>query len=177
MSPSDRRESKWINPEFQNHFLKTVFMLEGLAMFAGASLMAVAWCVFYLMPGAFVFHWSIYLGIFLVASVCISLGVVGITLRTSHNICGPIFRVIECLKALRRHEHPGFIQFRQDDYFKELEEAVNDTLEVIYDQEDYNTFQGDGGKVHELMPKPGPVQMIHSTGAAAHDPNSKWMAI
>ncbi|MBI1785758.1 hypothetical protein HYR69_11495 [Candidatus Sumerlaeota bacterium] len=158
MNQLDRRQTSWINPEFQGRFVRTMLMLQVVAMIAGGTIIGLGWCVFGYLPGVMEFHPIVYGVMFLIGAGAIGGGVLLYAIQTSHKICGPLHRVIQCLKSVQRQEHPGPIEFRYDDYFKELEEVVNDTIELLYDQEVSETFRRSEPSPEMRMVPPGAAQ-------------------
>jgi hypothetical protein len=49
--------------------------------------------------------------------------------RLSHRFCGPVYRILKELEAVRRGERPGPIRLRSGDEFQELAEALNATFD------------------------------------------------
>jgi hypothetical protein len=49
----------------------------------------------------------------------------------SHRFCGPVYRILKELEAVRRGERPGPIRLRRSDEFRELAQALNATFEAF----------------------------------------------
>lgn len=54
------------------------------------------------------------------------------SVRVSHTICGPVYRLEVALKQLKRGERPDPIVLRKGDELHELVELFNETVEAIH---------------------------------------------
>lgn len=51
----------------------------------------------------------------------------------SHRIAGPLYKLQKHLRAIREGLSPGKLFFRKGDYFQEVADDLNDTIEVLED--------------------------------------------
>ncbi len=58
------------------------------------------------------------------------IGLMGMFL--SHNVAGPIYRIITSLEGMKAGSKPQKIKIRKNDMFQELPEAINSAMEKIH---------------------------------------------
>lgn len=51
----------------------------------------------------------------------------------SHRIAGPIYKLQKHLRLIREGQHPGRLFFRKGDYFHDIADDLNDTINYIED--------------------------------------------
>lgn len=146
MVPTERRQTSWINPTFQGKFVKTLLLMNCVAMVVGGLILATGWFLLAYMPAQLDFPMPVYFLVFLVCAGALGAVITYMTVEISHRICGPVHRVLQVLESVQRNEHPGPVMFRQTDYFYELEESVNATLDMLYDHEVFETFKAPEGR-------------------------------
>ncbi len=139
MGEDNRRRQYWINPTFQKRFVRAMLYLELFGVVAAAGVAGLGW-LFLVFVNYFDFHWIVYVLILTIFTSLVASAVAYVTIHTSHRICGPIFRVMEHLKMIQEGMDPPPIQTRENDYFQDLVEAVNDTLSMFEKLKSKRTF-------------------------------------
>lgn len=126
---NDRRQTYRIDAEFQSRFR---MMILGLAFLATAMTALFSASVLYVVrnPDSLPDRLWVPVGFFVLAWL---LGgwIVYLCDRLSHRFCGPVYRILKELEAVRRGERPGPIRIRRGDEYRELVEALNATFEAF----------------------------------------------
>lgn len=127
-----RRRRYWIDPGFQKRFLFMLLTIEIITLGVGA-----------LMPTflAFLFIYPVtesasdvtkILGAFTIVAFFASASLAYLSIRISHTICGPAYRLQVALKQLKNGEKPEKIVLRKGDELRELVDLFNETVEAIH---------------------------------------------
>lgn len=129
-NPKPRRQY-WINPPFQTRIVRAILLFV-LVIVGETGLFAALVAYVLLNPAAVQGSMLTYMSIALfAAAISVSAIFVWLGVRISHRICGPIYRVIKDLEAVRRGEKKGPIRLRKGDEFQELAAALNETFDVF----------------------------------------------
>ncbi len=125
----DRRRSYLIDPKFQNRFRAAMLAFAVvILLLAQLTSLGVAYAathqVEYLRTLWLPVGWAL-------LSIPATISIFYLSDRLSHRLCGPVFIMRRTLEAVRRGERPEPIQLRRKDEFRELADALNETLVAL----------------------------------------------
>lgn len=132
----NRRRRYWIDPGFQGRFLRMILTLLFAVLFFGI-VMPVFFCVIVLESASMQGPSSPLVvlaagALAFVISACIA----RLTIRMSHRICGPVFRIQKSLECMKRGERPQRIVLRKGDELVELVELLNEVVDSLFGSAD-----------------------------------------
>ncbi len=125
--PTERRIYR-IDPDFQDRFRRHVLAFA-LAL-AGIALL-------FALGVRYVLSWAPLISslagpvLLVIAAVATGAGMLHLCDRFSNRCCGPIYRIIRILDAVRDGQPPQLITLREGDEFQDLARALNEVLPLI----------------------------------------------
>lgn len=126
---ADRRRGHRIDPAFQSRFR---LRMLGLALVVATLCMLLSRGVSWVVAHPESLPESLWVPATLAGlGVLASAAILGLCDRLSHRYCGPAWRILRTLEAVRRGERPEPIRLRRGDEFQELAEELNGVLRQL----------------------------------------------
>jgi len=132
-TPRFRRRSLWINPAFQLRLLAAIWTIVVAAMSVAAVATVFYFAFFHKAPeSAVVQGWTGALGRAALALLILLVLLVWASVRVTHRIAGPVYRVLRTLERLTLGDLPSpSIRFRRGDAFPEVAEHLNQAIDAL----------------------------------------------
>lgn len=127
-----RRRQHWIDSEFQGRFLTTIMKLVILTMSVSIIIPLLLGYIMSLPYSSTAVDWKLTTLCFSIVAIIACLGLAYLSVRISHRICGPIYRIKKSLEAVQQGECPDRIVLRKGDELQDLAELFNEVLEKLY---------------------------------------------
>lgn len=125
-APEERRKSHRCDPRVQNRYRLALLQLVVVALIPAAALSLFA--------NHAVRHPEVFLAspwvpiATAVLSVSVAAWIVRRCDQVSNRYCGPTFRLLQAVEAIRRGERPGPVRVRKNDEFEQLVHELNGML-------------------------------------------------
>lgn len=131
---SAQRRRVWIDEQLQGVVLQRVilywfmcFVFLTVPILIGKTMADPSRFFFQHFPKVVVEYWPMYVGLMALLPV-----IAYDTLMVSHRVAGPMFRVRKELELLAKGESTPGVQLRQQDFFQDVVEPINEIREMLY---------------------------------------------